>query len=1076
MWFTHFRRRHHLKKPTRSYPSQYTELVEELSLDNSEIWVLDECRFNAVEGAMTSETTDHTFTITGARSAAGDPIGPWATSKFWPTEAFTSKEEKIRFIRIQDDPAFDWLVHVNEYSWKVSSRARCTGKTFEEWFGCTPRLEDPVTGSNLSKPPTERNRSSRIHRLLVIQGALEATSFEVVQYLEQFDFKIAYYPASYKDFPKPVLAIKDQWNRAFTTKQRENERLSSGDRVILSSYNFMAKLHEAFNKYSDSFNCKHVDDDQVEHLRPPIHRNSVEPLQDTASVSQMPSTAGDRDVEAGRLTSAEKAFDPIRDSSNTNSPSQRNYLLGEEERQLSGSAEHQPVVETQNIFKKDMNGASMKTSSTHPHASFDTLLEVSLGEDQPISIAESANRLAQKYADTGNTSDSKLTVFRALWSDFEGTAKQFKTEPERKLVRDYAASFLKHWNQALKGRLKIEYDPDTHLAPSVTSDDNDIDEIMANYTAPRLPGLLHHKFMHISKETREDALLTGDFIFKESQLELVNDGVYELPWTIRAATAFRSVLGELREKGLLPPNYYDIGRVVYQMNPGAEPFTYNDTHFHRSSRVIIAAHIMSTSPNIWAIHTAVFKMAGFDFDLVSSVKDAIILFESLRSTITRKNAVLATITCEAFKRNKHEKIFRDGLERCLQDQSMGRLLLPIVTTNPTRSNLDKFIVACMVFPAKADEFHKYGSLDMFPEKLRAAINGPDLGRELLRYIDNIIKEICKGFETQESRILLGDLSGLKAAGRKIHQSINQYRVIKLESQQAPAATRARLRRTNELLPDCKRPALLANIFSEEQDPLQTASQEDTAAEFQNWLQELPPLTLVVYSDGSQTKESAVGCGFTVHRGDQAIAQGSNRLGPAEVFDAEATGALEGFKAALSTQDSSERTIIVCLDNTAAATCLRGKPSDSSQDVFIEFQTLTASHGDTKVRWVPGHAKIPGNEEADALAKAACLKPVPAGALPTLAYLRRAAERLPKDAFKAWWEESAPDKYKALELSATINLAKHAPLLPESTAALSDETGTLTDCSCQPGNRQELHRVRQGTPSSRRSAPEVCPRY
>ncbi|KFA69756.1 hypothetical protein S40285_06000 [Stachybotrys chlorohalonatus IBT 40285] len=129
------------------------------------------------------------------------------------------------------------------------------------------------------------------------------------------------------------------------------------------------------------------------------------------------------------------------------------------------------------------------------------------------------------------------------------------------------------------------------------------------------------------------------------------------------------------------------------------------------------------------------------------------------------------------------------------------------------------------------------------------------------------------------------------------------------------------------------------------------------------------------SDGSETKDDAVGYGSTVHRGGQAVARGCDRLGPDEVSDAEATGAPEGFKAALSIQYSSRHTIIVCLDNIATATCLRGKPSDSSQDVFIELQALAASQDATKVRWVPGHAKILGNE-ADALAKARCLKSVP----------------------------------------------------------------------------------------------------
>ncbi|RKK62646.1 hypothetical protein BFJ69_g16999 [Fusarium oxysporum] len=102
------------------------------------------------------------------------------------------------------------------------------------------------------------------------------------------------------------------------------------------------------------------------------------------------------------------------------------------------------------------------------------------------------------------------------------------------------------------------------------------------------------------------------------------------------------------------------------------------------------------------------------------------------------------------------------------------------------------------------------------------------------------------------------------------------------------------------------------------------------------------------------------------------------------------GALEGLKAALTLQDSATQDIIICLDNLAATTCLRGTPSDSSQDVFLEFQALAASHGATQVGWAPGHTDIPGNEQADKLAKAASSAPEPEGAQPTLAYLRRIA--------------------------------------------------------------------------------------
>ncbi|TVY74676.1 hypothetical protein Focb16_v005969 [Fusarium oxysporum f. sp. cubense] len=202
-------------------------------------------------------------------------------------------------------------------------------------------------------------------------------------------------------------------------------------------------------------------------------------------------------------------------------------------------------------------------------------------------------------------------------------------------------------------------------------------------------------------------------------------------------------------------------------------------------------------------------------------------------------------------------------------------------------------------------------------------------------------------------------------------------------------------------------------------PLQTASKKETADAFLRWVQSLDPLTLVVYSDGSLSSQGAASYGFTIHQDSLPVLHGSGRLGPAEVFDAEATGALQGLKAALNLQESVSRNIIICLDNLAAATCLRGTPSDSSQDVFLEFQALAALHGATQVRWVPGHTDIPGNEQADKLAKAASSLPEPEGAQPTLAYLRKVARQKPKEAFETWWITSVPEQYKRLNLKATI---------------------------------------------------------
>ncbi|EXU95101.1 reverse transcriptase domain protein [Metarhizium robertsii] len=121
------------------------------------------------------------------------------------------------------------------------------------------------------------------------------------------------------------------------------------------------------------------------------------------------------------------------------------------------------------------------------------------------------------------------------------------------------------------------------------------------------------------------------------------------------------------------------------------------------------------------------------------------------------------------------------------------------------------------------------------------------------------------------------------------------------------------------------------------------------------------------------------------------------------------GALEGLRAAVKIPDASDNPIVVCLDNLAAATCLRGTASDSSQSAFVKFQEITAAHGSIHVRWIPGHTDIPGNEQADSLANAGCALPEPPDAKPTLAYIRRVAKKQTKEAFQAWWQEHMPEK-------------------------------------------------------------------
>ncbi|KAM4060906.1 reverse transcriptase (RNA-dependent DNA polymerase) [Hirsutella rhossiliensis] len=179
--------------------------------------------------------------------------------------------------------------------------------------------------------------------------------------------------------------------------------------------------------------------------------------------------------------------------------------------------------------------------------------------------------------------------------------------------------------------------------------------------------------------------------------------------------------------------------------------------------------------------------------------------------------------------------------------------------------------------------------------------------------------------------------------------VTANKLIKLKYQKQPQPFRTRLRRADEMLSSCPRPALLQRGFAEEQTaPLQSASKHETAKKFRDWLQALSPRTLVVYSDGSRSEEGHIGYGYAVHRDGSTVLSGKGRLGTAEVFDAEAKGALEGLKAAVSLPETDR--IFVCLDNLATATCLRArrttprKRSSLSSNLWRENTELWRSIG------------------------------------------------------------------------------------------------------------------------------------
>jgi ribonuclease HI len=97
-----------------------------------------------------------------------------------------------------------------------------------------------------------------------------------------------------------------------------------------------------------------------------------------------------------------------------------------------------------------------------------------------------------------------------------------------------------------------------------------------------------------------------------------------------------------------------------------------------------------------------------------------------------------------------------------------------------------------------------------------------------------------------------------------------------------------------------------------------------------------------------------------------------RLENAEVYDAEAQGALEAMKL-VQQRIRTDHTIgdaFFFLDNSAVVDGLLGIPPASSQHAYIKFGKLAEAILPRRmiVALVPGHRDVPGNEMADRLAK------------------------------------------------------------------------------------------------------------
>ncbi|APA10088.1 hypothetical protein sscle_05g048580 [Sclerotinia sclerotiorum 1980 UF-70] len=208
-----------------------------------------------------------------------------------------------------------------------------------------------------------------------------------------------------------------------------------------------------------------------------------------------------------------------------------------------------------------------------------------------------------------------------------------------------------------------------------------------------------------------------------------------------------------------------------------------------------------------------------------------------------------------------------------------------------------------------------------------------------------------------------------------------------------------------------------------------------AEDFKAFHAKIPRSDIQIFSDGSksESKDGATGGGFVISQFDIQIAHHSFSLGTnAEVFDAEATAAVAGAAKALTLASTKLATDLwIFLDNHEAALRLGSHFNGSSQRVFEDFLKLTqawavrprlphTSPGKIRVRWVPGHLDIPGNEIADKAAKEGTKLPFPLNPICTLASLKRMIRTRANKADEQLWNTVSPQYYKDLQFNHTSN--------------------------------------------------------
>ncbi|KAI1005176.1 hypothetical protein K3495_g3041 [Podosphaera aphanis] len=236
--------------------------------------------------------------------------------------------------------------------------------------------------------------------------------------------------------------------------------------------------------------------------------------------------------------------------------------------------------------------------------------------------------------------------------------------------------------------------------------------------------------------------------------------------------------------------------------------------------------------------------------------------------------------------------------------------------------------------------------------------------------------------------------------------------LKAKISKQPETQMTRLQRKYRQLPVTEGPEPLAG-------PTYPIYQKTKVEGVQNhllWVRSVSPTDICAYSDGSSERHGRSAWGFVLQRGGgRTFEKGRGILHGGEVFDAEICGAIAALHAALGARKRGQKAFVL-LDNQAAVGALSTGKSSSMLKMTSTFHNV-ARRAMAEVRWVPGHSKIRGNEEADLKARAALQLLLIGDTSPehmNLAYIRRLMHYHQQPLLNEWWLTACP-RYQDLDL-------------------------------------------------------------